>query len=812
MPPKKAPGKQATLGSFFAMPAGVKPPVPVKEERVASSPAVEAGSSPVTEQKEDLEATEVKKDDDVKLSDAESDVKPKKKATKRKVVDSSSESETATPKSPKTKRAKSSPKKQVNTTERSNTETTNDSIDSAISVSKAAAKEDAATPEAESEVSDKEADVPDAVAKKAAEEIKAFKPAEKTKDWEKEGVPYAALCATFEKIESTTKRLEILSYTSKFFRTVIAASPGSLLQVVYLTINRIAPDYEGVELGIGEGLLIKAISEATGRSIAQVKQDYQETGDLGTVAQRSKGMQPTMFKPKPLTVPSVFSNLKEIATTSGQSSQAKKIGIIKKLLSSCQGNEAKYLIRSLEGKLRIRLAEKTVLTALAQAVIASEADKKGKIAKTEDIVKGEDTLKTVFSNLPSYDIIVPELLKNGVNGLQNRCTLTPGVPLKPMLAKPTKAITEVLDRFENQKFTCEYKYDGERAQIHLTPDGKSKVYSRNSEDMSGRYPDILSRLGRVVNDATTSFVLDCEAVAWDVQEKKILPFQVLSTRKRKDVQEADVKIKVCVFAFDLLYLNGESLLTKSLSERRTKMHEAFQEVEGEFLFAKWMDGQSIEEIQVFLDESVKDSCEGLMVKMLEGPESGYEPSKRSRNWLKIKKDYLAGVGDSLDLVVLGAYHGRGKRTNVYGAFLLGCYNPEAEQWESICKVGTGFSEEDLENHHKVLKEHVIVKPKGYYSVADGGPNKPDVWFEPRVVWELLTADLSLSPTYKAAIGMVNADKGISLRFPRYLRVRDDKKPEEATTSEQVAEMYRAQASTQKASGGGAGGVDDDFEY
>lgn len=246
------------------------------------------------------------------------------------------------------------------------------------------------------------------------------------------------------------------------------------------------------------------------------------------------------------------------------------------------------------------------------------------------------------------------MLEHGIFKLEDNCTLQPGVPLKPMLAKPTKAITEVLDRFENQKFTCEYKYDGERAQIHYVAKdslnqyqganaaatktaggGIAAIFSRNSEDLSKKYPDILSRLGTWVKPETKSFVLDCETVAWSTTEKKVLPFQQLMTRKKKDVKEEDIKVQVCVFAFDLLFLNDEPVVKKSLRERRDLLHSAFVPVEGEFGFAVSMDGQELDEIQNFLDDSVKASCEGLMVKMLDGAESGYEPSKRSRNWLKV---------------------------------------------------------------------------------------------------------------------------------------------------------------------------------
>lgn len=431
------------------------------------------------------------------------------------------------------------------------------------------------------------------------------------------------------------------------------------------------------------------------------------------------------------------------------------------------------------------------------------------------------------SELPSYEVVVPAMLKHGISHLRENCKLRPGVPLKPMLAKPTKSITEVLDRFEGKEFTCEYKYDGERAQIHFvahdspleyatavpsvgkSSKGISNIFSRNSEDLSKKYPDILAKLPTWVKEGIKSFVLDCETVAWDVEEKKVLPFQQLMTRKRKDVKVEDVKVKVCVFAFDLLFLDGEALVNRSFRERRQLMREAFNEVQGEFTFAQYGNSNNLEEIQTLLEESIKASCEGLMVKMLDGVESNYLPSRRSQNWLKVKKDYLAGVGDSLDLVVLGAYYGKGKRTSVYGAFLLACYNSSTQNFETVCNIGTGFSEAALEELHSQLSPLIIERAKPFYVHSTGNKDQPDVWFEPKYVWEVKTADLTVSPRYRAAADQFEGGKGISLRFPRFLKIRDDKKAEDATSSKAIAEMYRKQESVSKNKGPS---VDDEFEY
>ncbi|KAJ3506890.1 hypothetical protein NLJ89_g6607 [Agrocybe chaxingu] len=610
-------------------------------------------------------------------------------------------------------------------------------------------------------------------------------------------VPYAALAKAFSLIEATTKRLEKNAILTSFLLLVIQRSAKndytSLLQAVYLCINRLSPDYVGVELGIGESLLIKAIAESTGRSLAVIKADLKKEGDLGLVAMNSKNSQKTLFKPKSLTVPFVFSHLRDIALSSGHSSQTKKVSIITKLLAACQDHEAKYIVRSLEGKLRIGNAERSVLVALAQAAVLAERERSTKKWSQDQLAtrleEGTNIIKSVYSELPTYDKVIPALLEVGIDGLRERCKLTPGVPLKPMLAKPTKAIGEVLDRFENKRFTCEYKYDGERAQVHKLEDGTVAVFSRNSEDMSKKYPDLVDQLPKCIKESTKSFVLDSEAVAIDRTTGKLMPFQELSRRKRKDVKVEDIQVRVCLFAFDLLYLNGEPLLQLPLQKRRELLRQHFDIVPGEFDFAKSSDSETTEEIQSFLEESVKDGCEGLMVKMLDSDASFYEPSRRSINWLKLKKDYLAGVGDSLDLVVVGGYYGKGKRTNVYGAFLLACYDSDSEEFQTICKIGTGFSEEALQSHYDALKPLETTKPRGDIKV---GGAKPDIWFEPKTVWEVLTADLSLSPIYTAAQGLVE-DRGISLRFPRFIRVRDDKSADDATGPDQIAEMYERQA-------------------
>jgi len=636
-----------------------------------------------------------------------------------------------------------------------------------------------------------------------------------------EPTPFLALAKTLEAIEATSGRLKTIEYLSNYFRSVHVQTPDDLLPSVYMTLNRLAPAWEGVELGIGDTILMKAIAASCGSSPAHIKEKLGKLGDLGLVAEQSRGGQRTMFQPAILTVQGVFKKLREIADISGGSSSNKKVDLIQSLLVACRGSEARYLIRTLAGKLRIGMAEQSILQALAQAVVQTPlcqdyppevhtAYKSVENDKFKEVLAAESLkLKTAYCECPSYDLLIPALLKGGIECLKDTCKLTPGIPLKPMLAHPTKGIQEVLTRFENCDFTCEWKYDGERAQIHLHKSGEVNIYSRNQEDNTSKYPDIIKRLPNCLGKDVKSAVLDCEAVAWDREKKQIQPFQVLSTRKRKDAQEEDIKVQVCVFAFDLLYLNGEALVTKSFKERRDMLRSNFKVVDDEFQYAKSIDGTTTEEIQEALEESIKENCEGLMVKTLD-VDATYEIARRSHNWLKVKKDYLEGVGDTIDLVVIGGYLGKGKRAGTYGGFLLACYDPENEEYQSICKIGTGFTDEDLAKHFSFFKDNVTEKPKSYFSFDPS--LAADHWFEPVQVWEVKCADMSISPVHRAATGIVDPSKGISLRFPRFIRIREDKKVEDATSAEQIASMYNNPDQIKNQKDSKKSNPEDDFDF
>jgi DNA ligase-1 len=636
--------------------------------------------------------------------------------------------------------------------------------------------------------------------------------------WKKgEPVPYAALAAAFTQVSENRARLRMIDIMSDLYRSIIVLTPDDLLKTIYLSLNKVAPAFDGIELGVGESLIMKAIADATGKTMASIKQAYQEAGDLGLVAKSFRTTQRTMFPPPPLTIRKVFGVLLAMAKESGNQSMKKKSGMIQQLIVGGRDQEAVYLVRSVQGKLRIGLAEKTVLSALARALVLTPPGGTELNARTsmtteqyeEALSKATDSIRAVYSELPSYDVMIPALLQpNGLATLHDTCHLTPGIPVTPMLAQPTKGVGEVLDRLADAEFTCEWKYDGERAQVHFLGADDVRIYSRNAENHTLKYPDIIRWLPDAMAKGTTSFIVDSEVVAWDRASGKILPFQVLSTRARKNVDEGEVTVQVALFVFDLLYLNGESLLRETLRERRARLYAAFQPLEGRLFFATHREMRDPEEIQEYLMESVRGNCEGLMVKTLDR-DATYEPSRRSFNWLKVKKDYLDGMGDSCDLVPIGAYIGKGKRTGVYGGYLLACYDDESGCYQSVCKIGTGFSDENLKNFTALLETTALKagsdKPV-HYTVNESPLIVPDVWLDTTVVWEVKAADLSLSPVHSAGVGTLDEARGIALRFPRFVRVRDDKQPEQATNAEQMVEMYRRQnLNTQSASGGGGGG-------
>ncbi|KAL1973942.1 hypothetical protein VTN31DRAFT_5502 [Thermomyces dupontii] len=677
------------------------------------------------------------------------------------------------------------------------------------------------------------------------------------KHWEAEGgdATYALLVRGFVLINSTTSRIKIVDTLVNLLRVLIEGAPDSLLPAVWLATNSFAPPYVPLELGLGASVLMKAFKSIYGLNSQGLKTLYNKHGDAGDVAFEAKKRQSfTLRKPKPLTIKGVYQSLIKIAKAKGPGSQEIKQRIVEKLLQDTRGaEESRYVVRTLVQHLRIGAVKTTMLIALSRAFLLSkpagadfrtrsptELAKLRKEELAEIFTRSEEIVKASYARHPNYDDLVPCLLETGVTDeLLVRCGLTLHIPLRPMLGSITRDLSEMLTKLQGRDFTCEYKYDGQRAQVHCDAQGKVSIFSRHLELMTDKYPDLVALVPQIRGDSVSSFILEGEVVAVDPENGDLLPFQVLTNRAKKNVEIGSIKVSVCLFAFDLMYLNGEPLLDRSFRERRDMLRSLFTEIPNKFSWVKSLDATSAdsEAVLEFFRSATDAKCEGIMVKVLDnssrpgadphvddrdghGPEikqdsrtttpgdgraaqknnnggrrkallSTYEPDKRLESWLKVKKDYSAS-SDTIDLIPIAGWHGQGRKAKWWSPILLAVRNPETGMLEAVTKCMSGFTDQFYQANKVKYAEgsnNVLARRPSYVDY-DGG--EPDVWFAPQEVWEMGFADITLSPTYRAAIGLVSDERGLSLRFPRFLRVREDKSIDDASTSEFLAALYRKQ--------------------
>lgn len=610
--------------------------------------------------------------------------------------------------------------------------------------------------------------------------------------------PFFLICDAFDVIaeikgqNSVEKKKRIFI---NMFKTFHDLASNEMADFFFFVTGRLESEYLQGDLGVGDEIVMKACMDTTSCTRKDLKDQMEKVGDLGMVHQTRKGNTQTIkhfvvgkADTGRVTFEHVFSQIRLISLTAGSK---EKQSILHMLLLDCTGNEGKYIIRFMQkGNFRIGGAKSITTSALARSLF--------EIYQPEDTTHDvlEKTLQKCSHQYPNYRYIINALVEGKADGqyLIDHCKLTPGIPCKPMLAKPTNNINVIFSRLDGKPFTCEYKYDGLRGQIHYT-EGKVVIYSRNLENMTHTYPDVVQNILQAVKPGVKSFIVDSEIVGIDRETGRILSFQVLMSRNKKNVEIENIKNQVCVFLFDCIYLDGTILLDKTLQERKEHLRKAVGKVENKVDYVVSKEADEVDAIQEFLDESVKMGCEGLMVKTLV-ENSTYEPSTRSYKWLKLKRDYLdQALSDTLDLVVIGAKFGEGKRTGFYGTILVASYNPESEKYETTTMIGTGFTDEDLQVAYKKLKPLAMTEPhEDVHTKELTGNRKMDVWFKPELVVEVLATDIQISPTYTCGIGDVQPDKGLGLRFPRIIKIRDDKGVDDCTRSSQIVEMYKQQAS------------------
>ncbi|SNX86960.1 related to DNA ligase I [Melanopsichium pennsylvanicum] len=835
--------------------------------------------------------------------------------------------------------------------------------------------------------------------------------------------PYALLTHAFVLISATRSRLAITTLLTNLLRIVRAHDPESLLPTVYLVSNHIAPPYDGVELGLGGSIINKAIKSVTGKSARFMKQVWDRTGDPGDVAYEAKKDVKALVRPAPITVQRLFSNLHSIAKLSGTGSANQKLGYVTKLLVASRGEETRFLVRTFISHLRIQAVRTTIATALARtfalieesstsiepshprekeraaqlliypyerkgilanAIKPKERQDPNRLALMERLARAEKLVREVRARHPNFGVIVHSLLQYGLAGLSEHVPLRIGTPISPMLGSITRSLGAMHDKLGPRAFVSEFKYDGQRCQIHAVyvprsagPEARRSVreetsskagkwvgkdgeiyvrlFSRHLEEMTEKYPDITDMVPILMGQETeddaniggnafvdsnassfkaqsktfeceanvtkqeeevglvtesrrqpiTSFIMDAEVVAMDL-DGRLLPFQTLANRSRKDVNLHDIKVKVGVFAFDLMYLDGESLLKSSFRTRRNLLHGRFLPLSPQSpLIAKFAHVRSCEstdpdDVARFFTQAQEYKCEGIMVKSLdhhweaptqskdfesdqedqgeEGEEAGrltkladvvdddlamdnedeavktlddnkrhgssstasgvvwaenvgkgvngrgkallstYEPDKRCESWLKVKKDYVEGLGDSLDLVPIGAWHGMGRKATWWSPMLLALYDPTTGVLQAVCKCISGFTDafyKDLNVRYAEGSDTCVRARWGeanpFGIEVETGNLWPDVWWKPQEVWEIRGADVTISPNYTAAIGLVTEEKGLSIRFPRFIKGREDKTIEQASTPASLAKIYFEQQKAAPAPGGEAKGQGDEDE-
>ena len=552
-----------------------------------------------------------------------------------------------------------------------------------------------------------------------------------------------------EKVSSGNKMREILA---DFFKTV---PKEDIAIVAYLTLGKFSSDYENAVLGFAERSILKAISSAAGVSSGKVRESNQKTGDAGLTAEIFLKHKPQTLVPVgKLTIHDLFDNLKKLADTSGTGPQDQKSIMLVRMYQQVSSKGAKYLTRIVLGTLRMGVGDMTVLDALA---IAYTGEKKNK-----------EILENAYNICPDVGVMAETIAKKGLKGLE-KIEVQVGRPIKMMLAQRIGDLDD-LEKKMPGKVSVEGKYDGERVQAHKTKDGKIQLFSRRLDNTTAQFPDLVKYLEDI---KAKEFILEGEILAID-ENGKPLAFQTLMQRRRKnDVEEYIKKVPVQIKVFDLLYVNGKTVFNDPFQERRKIINKIVPK--GKHIMpAEEILTDDVEEINDFFQKMLDDGYEGIMIKALDGV---YQAGTRGWNWIKWKKEYVKEMSDTFDLVVVGAYYGRGRRSGVYGALLCAVYDSENDSFETLCKLGTGLTDSVLEELPEKLKRYESSKKPARVNCKK--EMIPDVWFKPGVVVDVLAAELTKSPFHTA---------GVALRFPRFLRFRDDKKAEQATTVKEVSEI------------------------
>jgi len=591
---------------------------------------------------------------------------------------------------------------------------------------------------------------------------------------------FQKLAIFFEKIEKTTSRLEITQLLASLFKEL---TPIEIEKTVFLLQGRVVPLYEKIEFGMAEKTIIKAITLALNLENKLFINQYKKIGDLGETVEYFK-KQFASFEEKELTIKEVFDTLYQIATASGEGSQEKKISLLSTLIRQLDPLSCRYIVRIPTGILRLGFSDMTVLDALSWMKTGDKSLRK--------------IIEEGYHVRPNLGFLAKSIKENGVSSLKN---ISPQIftPIIMMKAERLSSAKEILEKIG--RCAVESKYDGFRLQIHYSKDkGEVKIFSRNLEEVSAMYPDIVAGVKNEIK--AENIIFEGEAIGFDPQTGNFLPFQETVQRKRKyNIEQKSKEIPLKLFAYELLFLNNKNFIHLPFEERRKNLEKVISQKKDLFKETILLSSQQIVEeekkLEFLFDEAVTRGLEGIVAKKLNGV---YQPGARGWNWIKFKRSYSSKIEDTIDCLVMGYDVGKGKRTSFgIGAFLVGVFDEENDTYVTVAKIGTGLSDEEWRLlFQKCQKVKVKNKPKNY---SVDKTMECDVWITPAIVVEIRADEITRSPVHTAGRKMKPSKTGeaeevdipgFALRFPRLERFRDDKNSNEATTLSELESLYQSQ--------------------
>lgn len=573
---------------------------------------------------------------------------------------------------------------------------------------------------------------------------------------------FIELANSYEVIEATPSRT-LMTY---HLVDLLKKTPSDIIdKVVYLTEGKLYPAFFGIELGMAEKMALRSLSSATGMSQDKIENEYKKRGDIGQISENLLKMktQTTLFS-RELDVKDVYEGLDKIARTSGSGSADTKIKTLSGLLTDASPKEAKYIMRIVTGKMRLGVADMTIIDALSQAFTGG---------RKEDV-------EIAYNMTSDLGDIAKALSKSGMEGIKEYYARV-GRPIRMMLAQRLNSVREITQKIGIA--ICEYKYDGERIQIHKNG-GKVELFSRNLENITLQYPDVI-RLA-IANIKVEKAIVEGECVAVDSETGYMLPFQELMKRRRKHgIEEKAEEFPVNIYLFDALLIDDKDIMNLPLVKRREILKNSI--IENDALkLSHAITSINTTEIEKFFESSIESGCEGLILKDEKGE---YHAGARGWSWIKLKKSYQAKMVEPIDVVIVGAFMGRGRRYGNYGALLVAVYDRGRDMFTTVSKVGSGFTDQELVDIPKMLEKYKLEKR----DVRVDSIMNADVWFSPKIVMEIIGDELTLSPIHPCGLGKIRENAGIAIRFPRFMHNwRYDKGPEDATSVEEIIGMYNSQ--------------------